>query len=256
MKDAVNLEVRLAKTQEDLKGAARLRYHVFVVELGADGEGVDHDRRFELDSFDAHADQLVLVDVDKDAATFDHVVGVYRLMQSKTALQAGGFYSETEYDLTPIKSSGRTLLELGRSCLHPAHRGGVGMMYLWQGLAEYVQQHEIEVLFGVASFHGTDVDKVAQSLSHLHHAHLAPQELRPRSVRHQSMDLIAPDLIDRPAAMKATPSLIKAYLRLGGKVGDGAFIDHDFNTIDVCLVMDTAQMSAKHRKIYADGRQI
>jgi lyso-ornithine lipid O-acyltransferase len=47
--------------------------------------------------------------------------------------------------------------------------------------------------------------------------------------------------------MAATPALIKAYLRLGGFVGDGAFIDHEFNTTDVCLVMDTGQMSARHR---------
>ena len=41
--------------------------------------------------------------------------------------------------------------------------------------------------------------------------------------------------------MAGTPALIKAYLRLGGFVGEGAWIDHAFNTTDVCLVMDTAQ---------------
>jgi putative hemolysin len=51
--------------------------------------------------------------------------------------------------------------------------------------------------------------------------------------------------------------LIKAYLRLGGHVSDGAWIDHEFNTIDVCLVMDTARMSAKHRDFYTrkQGRE-
>ncbi|MCE2750146.1 MAG: ornithine-acyl-ACP acyltransferase, partial [Rhodobacter sp.] len=51
-------------------------------------------------------------------------------------------------------------------------------------------------------------------------------------------------------AMVATPSLIKAYLRLGGFVGEGAWIDRAFNTTDVCLVMDTARMSEKHRAFY------
>ena len=54
----------------------------------------------------------------------------------------------------------------------------------------------------------------------------------------------------RRAAMAATPALIKAYLRLGGFVGDGAWIDRAFNTTDVCLVMDTGQMSARHREFY------
>jgi putative hemolysin len=64
------------------------------------------------------------------------------------------------------------------------------------------------------------------------------------------MDLLPPDRIDRPAAMKATPALIKAYLRLGGFVGDGAWIDRAFRTTDVCLVMDTARMNERQRAIY------
>ncbi|RMH48751.1 MAG: ornithine-acyl-ACP acyltransferase, partial [Alphaproteobacteria bacterium] len=57
----------------------------------------------------------------------------------------------------------------------------------------------------------------------------------------------------RRAAMRATPSLIKSYLRLGGFVGDGAWIDREFNTVDVCLVMDTARMSPRHREFYTRG---
>jgi putative hemolysin len=64
------------------------------------------------------------------------------------------------------------------------------------------------------------------------------------------MDLLPPDRIDRRAAMKAMPSLIKAYLRLGGFVGEGAWIDRAFNTTDVCLLMDTGRMSDKHRDFY------
>jgi putative hemolysin len=90
------------------------------------------------------------------------------------------------------------------------------------------------------------------ALSYLHHACLAPPELRVRAQpgQFQRMDLVAPESIDRRAAMVATPALIKAYLRLGGFVGEGAWIDHAFNTTDVCLVMDTAKMSEKHRDFY------
>ena len=246
--------VRLAINEEDVKAAQRLRYRVFVEELGAAGDLVDHKGQFERDVFDGYCDQLILVDTHKDPQNLDHVVGVYRLIRSDHAEQAGRFYSESEYDLTLLKATGRHLLELGRSCLDPDHRGGTAMFQLWQGLAEYVADHSIEVLFGVASFHGTNVDTWAQSLSHLHHAHLAPEGLRPRAKQYQSMDLVPKNQIDRLAAMTATPALIKAYLRLGGMIGDGAFIDHDFNTIDVCLVMDTARMSAKHRDLYATAR--
>ncbi|MBN2629579.1 MAG: ornithine-acyl-ACP acyltransferase, partial [Rhodobacteraceae bacterium] len=143
-------------------------------------------------------------------------------------------------------------LELGRSCVHVDHRGGTGMFHLWNGLAQYVIEHEIEILFGAASFPGTNPAAMAQALSYLHQCHLAPEPLRVRAWGQNAtpMNLLPPVQIDRRAALSGTPALIKAYLRLGGFVGEGAFIDHAFNTTDVCLVMDTAQMSAKHRAFY------
>jgi putative hemolysin len=120
------------------------------------------------------------------------------------------------------------------------------MMHLWNGLADYIAAHGIEVMFGVASFHGTDPARIAGPLSLLHHRHLAPPDIRPRARAEgfQAMDLIAEGTLDRKAAIRDTPALIKAYLRLGGFVGEGAFIDRPFNCIDVCLVMDVARMSA------------
>lgn len=127
------------------------------------------------------------------------------------------------------------------------------MFHLWNGLADYVAENGIEVLFGVASFHGTDVGSLAQPLAYLHHHHLAPKALRvcARADHFQAMDVLPADQLDRTLAMARTPALIKAYLRFGGFVGEGAWIDHAFNTTDVCLVMDTDQMSDKHREFYA-----
>ncbi|WP_373281684.1 GNAT family N-acetyltransferase [Litoreibacter roseus] len=249
-----SLSVRLAASDSDLQGAWRLRYTVFCEELGGDGALVDHDARFERDAFDQFFEHLILVDARKSVDRLEHVVGVYRVMGLAQMQRAGRFYGEDEYDLDPLKASGRNLLELGRSCVHQDYRGGLAMYHLWQGLANYVEDHEIEVLFGVASFHGTDPQAIAQPLANLYHDHLAPADLRPRARVYQPMDLVPATDINKRAAMRATPSLIKAYLRLGGVVGDGAYIDHDFNTVDVCLVMDTARLSARHREIYTRPR--
>jgi putative hemolysin len=250
--DATPYAVRLAATEADLTAAQRLRYEVFVAELGGDGPLVDHAARLERDAFDPWFDHLVLVDLRRDPAGLDHVVGAYRVMPWDRRAQVGQFYSETEYDLTPLLASGRRLLELGRSCVDADHRGGTAMFHLWNGLADYVLERGIEVLFGVASFHGTDVAALAQPLSWLYHHHLAPPEMRvtARPPHRQDMNLVPEAGLDRKSAMAATPALIKAYLRLGGFVGDGAYMDHAFNTTDVCLVMDTGQMSARHREFY------
>jgi putative hemolysin len=244
--------LRLATTANDLTAAQRLRYEVFVVELGGTGPLVDHAARLERDAFDPFFDHLVLVDRRRDPAGLDHVIGAYRVLPGDRRAAAGQFYSESEYDLTPLLASGRRLLELGRSCVHADHRGGTAMFHLWNGLADYVLDRGIEVLFGVASFHGTDIAALAAPLSWLHHHHLAPPDMRVRArpPHRQEMDLIPADRLDRKSAMAATPALIKAYLRLGGFVGDGAFVDRAFNTTDVCLVMDTIQMSARHREFY------
>ncbi|SLN18895.1 hypothetical protein PSA7680_00670 [Pseudoruegeria aquimaris] len=245
--------VRLAENDADIEAAQRLRYEVFVEELGGDGALVDHEARLERDAFDPHYDHLLLIDPAAPQGVPGGVVGVYRLLRSDKLDAVGRFYSEDEYDLEVLKSSGRRLLELGRSCLHPAYRGGTGMYHLWNGLAGYVRRHGIEVLFGVASFHGTDVQALAAPLSLLHHRHLAPEDLRVRARpgHFQRMDLLPEAGIDRKAAMLATPALIKAYLRLGGFVGEGAYVDHAFNTTDVCLVLDTARMNDRQRAIYA-----
>ena len=245
--DQDHLKIRLAETERDRRAAERLRYRVFVEELGGDGPLVDHAGRFERDRFDPHFDHLILVDTRRDAEALDHVVGVYRLMPGERAAEIGGFYSEAEYDLSPLLASGRKLLELGRSCVHPEYRGGLSLMRLWQGLGDYVHRTGAEILFGVASFHGTDIEALAMPLSHLHHKHLAPPELRGRAQPEvfQRMDLVPEDRIDRIAAVRAVPPLIKSYLRLGGYVGEGAFIDRVFNTTDVCLVLDTVHLSAR-----------
>ena len=240
-------EVRLADGEDDIRAAQALRYRVFVNELGSDGALVDHEAGLERDAFDAHCDHLLLI----DKAAGDTVVGVYRLLQRAGAEAAGQFYSESEYDLAPLLKSGRNLLELGRSCLDPAYRGGAAMHHLWQGLAQYVEANEIEVLFGVASFHGTDAEALAEPLSLLYHRHRAPEGLRPRAGNYQPMDLMPAEEIDRRRAMLQVPALIKAYLRLGGFVGDGAYVDHAFNTIDVCLIMDTERMCSARKSIYS-----
>lgn len=249
---APEFDVRLARDEADLTAAQALRYNVFVRELGSDGEMVDHDAGLEKDRFDPYFDHLLLLDTARGDGIRDQVVGVYRLLTEEGAARIGQFYSEGEYDLTPLRQSGRKLLELGRSCLHADYRGGMGMFHLWSALADYVAERGIEVLFGTASFHGTNIDDLAAPLSLLHHRHLAPCDLRVRALdtAFQRMDLLPEDQLNRPAAMRAVPALIKGYLRLGGVVGEGAFVDHAFNTTDVCLILDTARMSEGQARIY------
>jgi len=237
---------RLAQSEADLRAAQRLRYEVFVEEMGAKASEADHAERLERDRFDEHFDHLLLLDGPK-------IVGAYRLMRSEMATKGIGFYSAAEFDLSKLQ--GQRALELGRSCVAKAYRGGVGLHLLWDALGDYVTRHEINILFGVASFHGTQIAPLKQALTYLHHKSLAPEDLRVRSKAYVSLDQMAWETVDQRAAVKEIPPLIRAYLRLGGFVGDGAFIDHGFNTVDVCLIMDTARMVRRYKAYYSKERK-
>ncbi|MFS4438465.1 GNAT family N-acetyltransferase [Paracoccaceae bacterium GXU_MW_L88] len=244
--DLSRFETRIAQNKAEITASQALRYRVFVEEMGADTVNADHESRLEVDQWDDVFDHLLLIDHEKGG----EIVGVYRLLRRNVAEQGPGFYSDDEYDLSRLADWPGEILELGRSCVAPEYRGGMALQMLWDGLADYVLEHEISLLFGVASFPGTDVDALAQPLANLHYNHAAPEALRvpARPAQRLEMDRVAKDQLDRAAALRATPSLIKSYLRLGGVVGDGAWIDHDFNTTDVCILVETGPMKDRYLK--------
>ncbi len=255
--DAGRFTVRLAECEDDVAAAQRLRYRIFVEEMGAVPSAENAAERRERDRFDPHFEHLLLIDNESDDPEIERgVVGVYRLLRGARAKAGIGFYGAGEYDLTLLENHPRQTLELGRSCVDANHRGGAGMHLLWAGLGQYVGEHDIAIMFGVASFHGADPAPLAQALSYLHHNHLAPPDLRVTAIadNRERMNILAPERIDKTEAMRQIPALIKAYIRLGGFVGDGAYIDHDFNTVDVCLLMDTARMVSRYRKFYTRQR--
>lgn len=235
----------LAQDEADLNAVQRLRYDVFVKELGGDGPGVDHALCLEQDRFDAFSDHMIL----RELGSGD-VVAAYRVLRPPQASAAGGFYTESEFDLTTLKSSGRQLLELGRSCVRADFRKSAALFHIWSGLADYVDLHGCDLLFGTASLPGTDLTALSHPLSLLHDNYLAPADIRPVARPMQVMSLVAPDTIDRSATMIAMPPLLKAYLRLGARVGEGAFVDHAFNCTDVCIVMDTQKLNEKYARHY------
>lgn len=244
--DHSQFQVRLARNEADIHAAQRLRYQVFVQELGAEVSPEDHAAGLERDHFDRYFDHLLLL-------YNDEVVGVYRLMRSDMAARGIGFYGAAEFDLGVLE--GRNALELGRSCVARAHRGGPGMHLLWEGLGRYVNRHRIEILFGVASFHGTRIEPLREALSYLHYNYLAPEELRVRSKAYVPLAQLEQSQLEPRRALRQIPSLIKSYLRLGGYVGDGAYVDQGFNTVDVCVLMDTGKMVRKYKDYYSRGQK-
>ncbi|MCG7361785.1 GNAT family N-acetyltransferase [Roseomonas sp. ACRSG] len=244
---AGNLGVRIAISKDEVDAAQALRYRIFYGEMGAHADAATAAAARDRDAFDDVADHLLVLDHNLGEGA-KAVVGTYRLIRREAAARVGGFYSASEYDVTPLTSRPGPVLELGRSCVDAEYRGRPSMQLLWAGIAAYIAKHNVEVMFGCASLPGTNPDALAAPLSYLHAEHLAPPELRPRAVpeRFVRMDRMDPALIDRRAALADLPPLVKGYLRLGGFVGDGAVIDTQFNTTDVCVVVMTERVTDKY----------
>ena len=248
---AGNLGVRIASTPEEIDAAQALRYRVFYEEMGAaPGDDARANHR-DRDQFDAVADHLLVVDHTIGDGP-QAVVGTYRLIRKEAAESVGHFYSADEYDITPILNFPGTVLELGRSCVDAQYRGRAVMQLLWRGIAAYVAQHGIDLMFGCASLNGTDPDALSLELTYLYGHHLAPPALRPRAIpeRYVEMRRLDPAALDPRRAGQALPPLIKGYLRVGAFVGDGAVIDTQFNTVDVAIVVKTDLITERYVKHY------
>jgi putative hemolysin len=243
------LDVRLAVSEAEIAAAQALRYQIFYDEMGATPTAEMARVRRDIDDYDAICDHLLVVDHGLDGRP--HVVGTYRLLRQDVAMAHRGFYSAGEYDLSRLieqSAFGGQLLELGRSCVAPAWRNNATITLLWRGIASYLQTHNIGHMFGCASLHGADPLLHTAELSYLYHHHLAPAELRARAhdSNHVPMDRLPAASIDTRAASRALPPLIKGYLRVGAMVGDGGFVDHQFNTVDVFVIMPVDRITSRY----------
>ncbi len=257
-----SLEVRLARGPRDIWRAQRLRYGVFYQEMSAKPDVVSRMFRRDADRYDGACDHLLVIDHaarGRFGKIRPRVVGTYRLMRQSAAERLGGFYTQSEFELSALMARHPELrfLELGRSCVLKPYRTKKTVELLWHGIWAYVRHHRIDAMFGCASFDGTDPDALALPLSFLHHHARAQGEwlAEARPERCVAMDRIPADMIDPKMALKQLPPLIKGYLRLGARFGTGAVVDRQFGTTDVLVIMPTAAIDQRYLTYLGDEGQ-
>jgi putative hemolysin len=252
------LEVRLARDAAEIAAAQEVRYRVFYEELGA-GRGALRTAERDADRFDEICDHLLVFDTALTGPAHRRIVGTYRLLRQECAQGAGGFYSDDEFDLKTLiaRHPGKRFLELGRSCVLPSYRSKRTIEVLWQGIWAYVNHHDIGVMAGCASFQGTVPAAHAEALSYLaHHCRTSSLwDVRAVSGRYSSMDLMPAEAVNPKSAILAMPPLVKAYLRIGAKVGDGCVVDADFGTVDVFIVLPVSDIGARYINYYSGEAQ-
>lgn len=244
------LELRLARDESEIRAVQRLRYRVFYDEMKAKPIGSMKAEGRDFDEFDEVCDHLIVRDTKREGD--EAIVGTYRLLRRSVAEKFGKFYTSGEYDISKLLAVEGELVELGRSCVDMNYRAGAAVQALLRGLGAYANQHDIRIMFGCASLHGIDPDELARPLSYLHHHLQAPAAICPRALDDLYVDMnrLPADEIDAIKGRSSLPPLIKGYARAGCRFGDGAVIDYQFNTTDVCVVLDMSAISDKFDKRY------
>ena len=235
------LEAIWARDATEVRAAQRLRYRVFAHEMGARLDAASAAAGLDVDRFDAFCDHLLVRAGPPGAGV---VVGTYRVLRPARARDAGGYYTDTEFDLAPLAPLRSRALELGRSCVHPDWRSGGVILAMWGALASYMQRHRLETMIGCASIGiadgGANAAAVWRALRRTHMAdpcwHVTP--------RHP-----LPDIAPGPSAANAVaPPLVKGYLRCGARIIGAPALDAAFGTADLPLMLRMQDLAPRYRR--------
>jgi len=242
-----NFIIKTVENRTELEEVLRLRYNVFHREhLNRKmPHGIDSDR------FDRLADHLVI----KDRAS-GRIVGTYRLISSRYSPE---FYSQSEFCLGELQALPGTKLELSRACIHKDFRTGQVMHLLWRGLARYIQECEIDYLFGMASIWTMDPAEIVKVYTYLAKAghirfdlNVPPTEACRMSSLTLDRTLMAdPEQVKDSPLAKTIPPLLQSYLKMGAQICPEPALDRNFRCVDFLTILRIADLAKSYEKKYA-----
>jgi putative hemolysin len=240
---AGGLVMGVARNNEELEAIQRLRYNIFTDELNAvfpdaiDGLDCDH--------YDTWCEHLMVKEIDTG-----RVVGTYRLLTPANAVKAGGYYSESEFDISSLAPVRNSLVEVGRSCIHADYRSGSVIMLLWSGVARRVHDYGARYVLGCASVSLRDDGVTAAEVWRAASKALQKTPELPVVVPRHRYPV---ERLDHTLPARVPP-LIKGYLKLGATICGEPAWDPDFNTADFPVLLDMARMDTRYRRHFGLDR--
>ncbi|RZQ64510.1 GNAT family N-acetyltransferase [Amycolatopsis suaedae] len=236
--DAARYSLLVAHDNAEVDAAQRLRHQVFAQEMGATLNSLRPGS--DVDAFDEFCDHLVV----RDDRTGD-IVGTYRMLPPERAAAAGRLYSDTEFDLGAIDGLRSSLVETGRSCVHPEHRTGAVVSLVWAGIARYMLLSGHRYLAGCASVPLADGGAYAAGVwDTLRAKHYAPDDQRVHPLNPWDCGDIA------RADRTVLPPLLKGYLRLGAKICGPPALDADFGVADFFVLLDLHNVDQRYLNFF------
>lgn len=230
--------VSLASNLDEVREAQALRYQVFAEEMGAILE--TRLPLYDVDEFDAYCHHVLVRDQDTG-----QVVGCTRLLTSEEAKISGGFYSQSEFDLSQVLALPAKFMEIGRTCVHIDYRNGLIISLLWSQVAKFMAEHSVDYLMGCASIPLQD-DRRNALFSELVERYSSHADLRvyPKVPLRPDHENVEPPL--------PIPPLLRAYLRLGAQICGEPCWDANFKVADVFILVGFENLQKRYIRHFFD----
>ncbi|WP_353472042.1 GNAT family N-acyltransferase [Salipiger sp. H15] len=214
---------RLARGEADVGAAQALRGLAF---FGPGGP-------VDTDPFDPRCRHVLIED------EAGRLLACFRYLWLETSAGIGASYSAQYYDLGRLEAFGGPLLELGRFCTRPGQVDPDVLRLAWGAIAALVDRGGARLLFGCASFTGTDAARYESAFGFLGARHAAPERWR-IGVKAREVIRFVPGAGEARGVLKLIPPLLRTYLGMGGWVSDHAVVDRQMNTLHVFTGVETA----------------
>lgn len=241
-----NIRIKMAKTPEEKMQVYKLRYKSLILDYDKDKASVDG---LDKDEYDETCDYIIAIDTNTK-----EIVGTYRLIRKEHVAKVGIFLTEKEFNIDNIKGKDYDILEIGRAVVKEEYRNGVVIGLLWKAVIRYALAVKVKFLFGMASFHGINPNLYKHSFSCLYYNHLSSPEIRTFARANSRCDLalLPENETDLAMAKKEMPPLVKGYLNLWATIGEGAYIDVAFKSIDVLILLEIGKINPRYLKRYLE----
>ncbi|MEQ9055524.1 MAG: GNAT family N-acyltransferase, partial [Roseovarius confluentis] len=201
----------------------------------------------DQDSFDCICTHILVEDT-----TDNRLICSFRMLPLNGGDEIERSYSAQFYELSALRAFPGRMVEMGRFCVHPEARDPDILRLAWAAMTRYVDENEVELLFGCSSFKGTDADTYLDAFAMLKDRHLAPRRWLPR-VKAPSVFRFAQALRlrkpDAKQAMLRMPPLLRTYLVMGGWVSDHAVVDRQMNTLHVFTGLEINAIPAARKRL-------
>ncbi len=225
---------RLASNDADIAAAQALRTLCF------------RTQDLDKDDFDPNCAHVLVEDSRTGA-----LVCCFRMLVLDGGSHVHSSYSAQFYDLAGLNDFEGRMVEMGRFCIHQAYNDADILRIAWGAMTAFVDQNDIQMLFGCSSFAGTETEDYLDAFAMLKHRHLAPKRWLPR-VKAPNVFRFAARLRRKPDAKKAMlrmPPLLRTYLMMGGWVSDHAVVDTHLNTLHVFTGLEIGAIPASRKRL-------